>query len=196
MTAGADLAAYGLLHADALRVLSALEPADEQQELLLLDMLAHLREHPDALAKAGPPAHFTASAVVLDADLTHVLLTHHLKAGQWYQLGGHLEPVDRSVRAGAEREALEEGGITGLMVTPTPVHLDRHYLVGSFGRCEQHLDLRYAALAPGGATPVVSDESHDVRWWPVDALPEGTAAELGRPVELGLRAVSALARPV
>lgn len=191
MTAVGDPAAYGLLHADAVRVLTAFEPSDAQQELVLLDLLAHLREHPDAMAKAGPPSHFTASALVLDVGLTHVLLTHHRKAGQWYQLGGHLESVDRSVRAGAEREALEEGGIAGLRMTPHPVHLDRHRLVGSFGRCEEHLDLRYAAVAPAGSTPVVSDESNDVRWWPVDDLPEGTAGELARPVELALRAVAA-----
>ena len=35
-----------------------------------------------------------------------------------------------------------------------------------------HLDVRYVAVAPQGATPVVSEESTDVRWWPVDALPE------------------------
>ncbi|MEO3938309.1 NUDIX domain-containing protein [Dermatophilaceae bacterium Soc4.6] len=178
-----------------MRVLAGLEPADARQELVRLDMLAHLGAHPDAMAKAGPPSHFTASCLVLSADLTHVLLTHHRKAGQWYQLGGHLEPVDRSVRAAAAREALEEGGIDGLRVTPGPVHLDRHVLVGAFGRCQQHLDLRYAAVAPAGAEPVVSDESHDVRWWPVTALPEGTAAELAGPVELALRAVSSVVRP-
>lgn len=50
--------------------------------------------------------------------------------------------------------------------------------MGSFGRCHEHLDVRYAAVAPDGAEAVVSDESHDVRWWPVAALPAGTAGEL------------------
>ncbi len=34
-----------------------------------------------------------------------------------------------------------------------------------------HLDVRFVAIAPPGAVPVVSEESTDVRWWPVDALP-------------------------
>ena len=55
------------------------------------------------------------------------------------------------------------------------MQLDRHTLVGSFGACREHLDLRFAAVAPQGARARVSAESHDVRWWPVDALPEGTA---------------------
>ena len=64
------------------------------------------------------------------------------------------------------------------------MQLDRHVLVGSFGSCREHLDVRYAAVAPPGAGPRVSAESHDVRWWPVDALPEGTRAELAPLVSL------------
>jgi 8-oxo-dGTP pyrophosphatase MutT (NUDIX family) len=105
----------------------------------------------------------------------------------WFQLGGHLEPEDRSVRAAAEREATEESGIPGLRVTPVPVHLDRHVLSGDFGRCREHLDIRYAAIAQAGAEPRVSAESLDVRWWPVDGLPPGHVDELGGLVAAALR---------
>jgi 8-oxo-dGTP pyrophosphatase MutT (NUDIX family) len=108
-----------------------------------------------------------------------VLLTLHRRARKWFQFGGHLEPADRSVRAAAAREAAEESGIEALRVTPVPVHLDRHLLLGDFGRCREHLDVRYAATAPPGAEPRVSAESLEVRWWPVDALPEGHVEELG-----------------
>ena len=193
LTAGGGHPAYQLLHADARRLLRGLRPVDAQQELVRLDMLEHLDAHPGAMAKAGPPAHFTASCLVLDATRERVLLTHHRKARQWFQLGGHLEAVDRSVRAGAEREAREESGIDGLRVTPFPVDLDRHRLVGRFGRCEEHLDIRYAALAPAGAEPSTSEESLDVRWWPVDDLPEGTRAQLSRPVQLARQVLTPVA---
>jgi hypothetical protein len=32
--------------------------------------------------------------------------------------------------------------------------------------------VRYAALAPADAEPRTSDESLDVRWWPLDGLPD------------------------
>ncbi len=124
---------------------------------------------------------------MLDDALSRVLLTHHRRARMWFQLGGHLEPEDRSVRAAAEREATEESGIPGLRVTPVPVHLDRHVLSGDFGRCREHLDIRYAAIAPAGAEPRVSAESLDVRWWPVDGLPPGHVDELGGLVAAALR---------
>jgi len=170
---GSVVATSGLLHADAVRVLMAYQPADRQQEATRLDFLSHLDAHPDAVWKTGPPAHLTASCLVLDDDLEHVLMTHHRRARRWLQFGGHLEPADRGVRAAAQREAQEESGIGALRVTPVPVHLDRHRLIGDFGRCAEHLDLRYAATVPAGTRRQVSDESLDVRWWPIDALPDG-----------------------
>jgi 8-oxo-dGTP pyrophosphatase MutT (NUDIX family) len=141
------------------------------------------------VARAGPPAHLTASCLVLDASGTRVLLTLHRRAREWFQFGGHLEVGDASLWAAARREAREESGLEGLEPLPDPVQLDRHTLVGSFGRCREHLDVRYAATAPADAVARVSVESLDVRWWPVDALPGGTRAELTPLVSAARRAL-------
>ncbi|MGL5867243.1 MAG: NUDIX hydrolase [Dermatophilaceae bacterium] len=169
---------FAHLRADAVAVLRRWEAPDAEQAALRRAYLAHLAAHPGSLAKAGPPAHLTASCVVLDDRGEQVLLTHHRRAGRWFQFGGHLEPGDVSLHAAARREAREESGIRGLEPLPDPVHLDRHLLVGDFARCREHLDVRYAALASAGERPSVSGESHDVRWWPLDELPEGTRTEL------------------
>jgi hypothetical protein len=60
-------------------------------------------------------------------------------------------------------------------------------LSGDFGRCREHLDIRYAAIAQAGAEPRVSAESLDVRWWPVDGLAPGHVDELGGLVAAALR---------
>ena len=69
----------------------------EAQEQLRQDYLAHLDTHEDASAKAGPPAHFTASCLVVDEAGERVLLTLHRKVGRWLQFGGHIEASDASV---------------------------------------------------------------------------------------------------
>lgn len=176
------------LLADVVARLTAYRPQGEDQERLREEYLAHLAVHPDAIAKSGPPAHLTASCVVLDEAGGQVLLTHHKRAKEWFQFGGHLEPDDRSLWAAARREAREESGLVDLEPLPGIVQLDRHTLVGDFGHCREHLDVRYAARVRPDRLPTVSAESLDVRWWPVTHLPAGTRDELGPLVAAALRA--------
>ena len=89
------------------------------------------------------------------------------------------------------RKAQEESGITTLLARPELVQLDRHLLVGSFGRCREHLDLRFVAVADDDAAHEISGESLDVRWWPTDALPQETHREL-EPLVAAARSVLGL----
>ena len=70
------------------------------------------------------------------------------------------------------------------------VQVDAHALPPAFDWCREHLDLRYAAIARSGDL-VMSDESDDVRWWPVDALPEGTEESLVEAIHLARENLSA-----
>jgi len=170
--------AYRLLHESATGQLNAWRTDDLAQDRLRIGYLEHLAQHPDAMWKGGPPAHFTASCLVLDPSGSRALLTLHKKAGIWFQFGGHFEPEDTDAHAAAQREAREESGIPGLLARPELIQLDRHHLVGSFGRCREHLDLRFLAVVDPDVDFAVSGESLDVRWWPTDALPEATRDEL------------------
>lgn len=176
---GTVAAAYRHLHADAVRVLRDWPAPDPAQEALRRAYLAHLTAHPDGVAKAGPPAHLTASVLVLDETGSQALLTLHRKVGAWLQFGGHLEAGDRSLYAAALREAREESGLTSIVVHPVVAELNRHRLGGGFTHCREHLDVRYVGVARREQQPMVSSESLDVRWWPLDQLPTAAAAELG-----------------
>lgn len=55
-----DGAAVGV-HTDAVEVLRAYRPRDQNQARLREEYLAHLAAHPDGVWKDGPPAHLTAS---------------------------------------------------------------------------------------------------------------------------------------
>ena len=164
------------LRADATAVLRSWSAPDERQERLRRAYVEHLERHPDGMSRGCFPDHVTAGALVLSADGAQVLLTLHAKAGQWFHLGGHCEPGDTSLAGVALREAREESGIDDLVVDPEPLHLDRHEVRFCDPRgTVRHLDVRFLAWAPEGARPAVSEESLDVRWWPVTALPTDAA---------------------
>jgi 8-oxo-dGTP pyrophosphatase MutT (NUDIX family) len=149
------------------------QPGLHGQESIRQAFLAFLAARPDACQRSCVPGHITASAVVLDHTGEHVLLTLHPRVGRWIQLGGHCEPGDPTLVAAALREATEESGIAGLTIEPTPLHLDVHPVTCSLGVPTRHLDVRFLAHAPAGATPVRSAESDDLRWWPVATAHDG-----------------------
>ena len=174
------------LRDDALATLRAWHAPDPGQERLRQSYVDHLDAQPDGTERDCHPAHLTAGALVLSADRTQVLLTLHAKARRWFHLGGHCEPGDATPGGGGA-----PGGHRGVRrrragprpgaAAPRPSHggvLRRHEQV-------DHLDVRFLALAPEGASPTVSDESIDVRWWPVGGLPTDDP-DMHRMVELAL----------
>lgn len=162
------------LHAAALSTLHSWKPGGLGQKALREAFLAFLSAREDACSRACVPGHLTASAVVLDHAGERVLLTLHPRVGRWLQLGGHCEPGDATPAAAALREAGEESGMDGLSIEDTPVHLDVHPITCSLGVPTRHFDVRFVVHAPPGAEPVRSSESDDLRWWPLDALPDDT----------------------
>ncbi len=164
------------LHTDAAGVLSAWTPPDESQAALREAFLGFLAARPNAMWRSCEPGHVTASAVILSADRTQVLLTLHPRVGRWLQLGGHCEPGDESLAGAALREATEESGIVGLTIDPEPIHLDVHPIVCSLGLPTRHFDVRFRVLAPSKAVPRISAESHDLRFFDLTALPADSDA--------------------
>lgn len=174
------------LHASAVDVLTGWQAPDAAQDTLRHAVLAFLSARPDACLRECVPGHITASALVLDAAGTHALLTLHPRFGRWLQLGGHCEPNDTDIHAAALREATEESGIGHLRVDPVLAALHVHPVTCSLGIPTRHLDMQFVMYAPPGAEPVPSDESLDLRWWPMDALP--------RDIDFGLTQLADAAR--
>ena len=161
------------LHTSVVEVLSRWQTNDPDQDALRHAVLAFVLARPDACQRSCEPGHITASALVLDHTGSRTLLTLHPRIGRWLQLGGHCETTDSDILAAALREADEESGIAGLRVDPELAAIHVHPLTCSLGVPTRHLDLQFVVHAPADAEITRSDESLDLRWWPLDALPPG-----------------------
>jgi 8-oxo-dGTP pyrophosphatase MutT (NUDIX family) len=166
------------LHADAVRVITAMPTHDVLEAAIREAFLGLLAARPDAMWRSCAAGHLTASTLVLDPHHKRVLLTLHPRAGMWLQLGGHCEPTDASLLAAAVREAQEESGIAALTFDPVPLALDVHPITCSLGVPTRHFDVQFVAVVGADAEPVRSDESLDLQWFPWDDLPAGAAPEL------------------
>lgn len=165
------------VHADACAALENFTHPDPCQQQLAREYRDFLDSHADGLWRECRPGHITASALVIDQSAQHVLLTLHPKVGRWLQLGGHLEPGDSSLRAGATREVIEECGLSAGFISQGPLRLDRHPVPCGRGPAgeplrSEHLDVQYLVVVPEPARPTISAESDDLRWFTPAALPD------------------------
>lgn len=121
--------------------------------------------------------HITGSAWIVDTSGTKALLTHHKKLNLWVQLGGHADG-DSNVQRVAEREAEEESGIKDLRPVASDIFdIDIHEIPARKNEpAHYHYDCRFL-LQARSMDYVVSDESHDLKWIPLDQMEAYTTEE-------------------
>jgi len=115
----------------------------------------------------SPGGHVTSSSWIVNHERTHALLTHHRKFNLWCQLGGHNDG-DSDCAAVALKEGWEESGIEDLQLMDVNIFdIDIHTIPTA---CAFHYDVRYLIQAPKDAQYVVSAESHDLAWVPIEEI--------------------------
>ncbi len=161
--------------ADMLDALSAATPGDAT----LSALASRVRGGEKLLFKDDGPEHITASYLVFDSALGHVLLQFHTKGQFWVQFGGHLERADSSFLAAAVRELVEESGLVAVaLVSPQPLDVDVQSLDDRFGMCRTHFDLLFAGRTARSARAEMNQESEAIEWFAVDRLPPNAATGL------------------
>jgi ADP-ribose pyrophosphatase YjhB (NUDIX family) len=116
------------------------------------------------------------TAVVLRDD--QVLLVRRADNGRWSPVTGIVDPGEHPARA-AVREVAEETTVScevealvSIGVSELVTHVN--------GDLAQYLDHTFRCRYVEGEPQVGDDESLEVRWWPLDGLPELSASLLRR----------------
>lgn len=128
-------------------------------------MLDFLKACDDCFYRSCRVGHFTASAFLLNKDMTHVCLMHHAKLDKWMQLGGHCDG-DPDILGVAIKEAQEESGITKIKpISPDIFDIDIHLIPPtSKDEAHYHFDIRFLLHAYEGDVLIKNHESKDLRW--------------------------------
>lgn len=145
-------------------------------ELVPVDHIRQfVRVHEDCFDRTCLEGHITGSAWIVSADQRSVLLHHHAKLNRWLQLGGHSDGEPNPLLV-ALREAQEESGMQRFRepsgeTAPVPLDIDVHRIPERGDEpAHLHLDVRYLLVAEPGQAIIRTEESHDLRWVPVDEV--------------------------
>ncbi len=151
--------------------IDAYRPIDARERAMAERLRAFVAAHEDCFERSLAIGHVTGSAWVVDRARGATVLVHHRKLDRWLQPGGHADG-DPDVRRVARREAVEETGIAALADASLGIYdIDVHAIPARPGEPEHdHFDVRFAFFADRTSEPIVSDESHAVRWIAFDEI--------------------------
>lgn len=157
--------------ASVLSLLNEHRPFDRTEEAALRQILAFVEKYSDCFERECKPGHITGSAWIVDASNQCALLTHHRKLGRWLQPGGHADG-DADILRVAWREAKEETGIERLEPVSREIFdVDVHPIPATQDvPAHRHFDIRFAFVAPPGATLRPSSESFSLAWVKLECL--------------------------
>jgi 8-oxo-dGTP pyrophosphatase MutT (NUDIX family) len=157
--------------AELLEALQALAPHDGREAAMRDRIARFVREHEECYSRDLLVGHVTGSAWIVDRARSRTLLTHHAKLNKWLQPGGHADG-DSDILRVARREMLEETGQEGRVLLGGAIFdVDAHEIPERKGvPAHVHYDIRFAFEADPEAPLLVSEESHELCWIPLDEV--------------------------
>ena len=110
-----------------------------------------------------------ASAMIFD-DAGRVLLQRRGDTGQWFIIGGGIDPGETAAQA-AVREAKEESGLDVEATRLSGVYTSPEVVYPNGDRCI-YVTIAFRCHILGGELTADGDETLDLQWFEIDRLPE------------------------
>lgn len=163
------------------------KPLCEQEERDKAQILRFLDVFPDALSRENTVAHVTASAWVVNAERTHVLMAYHNIYDSWAWTGGHADG-DADLAAVALREAREETGAEACLASAGAVSIEtlcvnQHMKRGKYVSAHLHMNATYLLIADM-SRPIrpKDDENRAVSWFTFEGALAASREEVMKPI--------------
>ncbi len=151
---------------------------DPHEESMRLRIIRFVEQFEDCFERTQVSGHITASALIVNKQRTHTLLTHHHKLEKWLQLGGHSDGDPDPLNV-AMREAEEESGLKNVLpVSNSIFDVDVHTIPARKNEPEHfHYDIRFLFEADDTEPLIISAESKDLAWIPLAEIEKYTTEE-------------------
>ena len=132
---------------------------------MLTQTIQFVAQHSDCFERSLNVGHVTGSAWIMDLERSHVLLTHHRKLDQWFQLGGHSDGDPNTLEV-ALREGQEESGLDTLRpISENIFDVDVHLIPERKNEpAHYHYDVRFLLEADQLSPLTISGESNELSW--------------------------------
>ncbi len=143
----------------------------DEEKVFIPRFKSLLSNFPACYGRSLLTGHITASAWIIDEQGGSALLVHHKKLNRWLQPGGHADG-DEDVLAVAFKEAREETGLTSLKLAEENIFDIDIHLIPRHGEIQAHFhhDIRFLFVAEKTEEYVISNESNELKWIPMDKL--------------------------
>jgi 8-oxo-dGTP pyrophosphatase MutT (NUDIX family) len=167
------------MHRDPLLTkLRSYHPTDGHETEMNKMIIEFVRANKNCFDRDLLEGHITASALIVNRQRTHILMTHHHKLDKWLQLGGHSDGDPNPLNV-ALREAAEESGIAGIVpVSEDIFDVDVHPIPARKNVPEHfHYDIRFLFEADDSLDLTISPESKDLAWIPLTGIEKYTTEE-------------------
>lgn len=135
-----------------------------------------------------PPSHLVASAIVVDAAGTRVLLWRHGDLRRWGPPGGHVDG-DETLSTALVRAVAEHTGLTRVRVLEPHLAVVQDVADCGTGSEVRHVDHLFVVVAdPDDELSV--EPGAELGWFPLTDLPQPLVPGIGMHLRAGARAVA------
>ncbi len=161
-----------------LRKLYAYSSDDLYEETMRKKIIQFIEDYDDCFERTQLIGHITASALIVNKQKTHTLMTHHEKLEKWLQLGGHSDGDSNTLNV-ALREAFEESGLKTIKpISEEIFDVDVHEIPARKQEpAHFHYDIRFLFEAEDTEGLCITTESKDLQWIPLEHIEKYTTEE-------------------